>query len=291
MCFLRLFSRRTFGRSARRRRERCSERVQSSGAARSRCAFVIYVPFRSGPTGLADGLALEDALHGSRSATRPRAARLPPKWFPRSGRLGKRPDSALDLPSDAAAPGRGDSATGTLANAGRRRRRPTRAALADCAPVGAVLAVLREHVREHPEAEPVEQEAEERRHPVRPRCCPLTRRRGRRTGRAAGRSRPRRPRGRRRSRARAGPPPRARAPPAADRRCRQLARQRVLLVLRAAAHLVGREEREAEQHERGADNADQTDDRAHRGYYRPPPAEPDHLHTHLHTWLKARASA
>ena len=50
-CFLRLFSRRAFGSSARLRRDRSSERFQSSGAARSRWAFVIHVPFLSGLRG------------------------------------------------------------------------------------------------------------------------------------------------------------------------------------------------------------------------------------------------
>ena len=50
-CFLRLFSRRAFGSSARLRRDRSSERSQSSGAARSRWAFVIHVPFLSGLRG------------------------------------------------------------------------------------------------------------------------------------------------------------------------------------------------------------------------------------------------
>src|SRR5215210_2195620 len=78
-CFLRLFSRRAFGSNARRRRERSSERVQSSGAARSRWAFVIRRPLPLGPTGLADGLALEDALRRSR-----------PRFAP--GRHGSRPN-------------------------------------------------------------------------------------------------------------------------------------------------------------------------------------------------------
>ncbi len=50
-CFLRLFSRRAFGSSARLRRDRSSERSQSSGAARSLWAFVIHVPFLSGLRG------------------------------------------------------------------------------------------------------------------------------------------------------------------------------------------------------------------------------------------------
>ena len=50
-CFLRLYSRRAFGSSSRLRRERSSERVQSSGVARSRWAFVIHVPFLSGLRG------------------------------------------------------------------------------------------------------------------------------------------------------------------------------------------------------------------------------------------------
>src|SRR5688500_2543391 len=50
-CLRRLFSRRPFGSSSRRRRERSSERVQISGAARSRWAFVIHVPFLSGLRG------------------------------------------------------------------------------------------------------------------------------------------------------------------------------------------------------------------------------------------------
>src|SRR5918992_3319301 len=54
-------------------------------------------PLPFGPTGLADGLALEDALSGTVSAIRPGAARQPPNWFPRSGALGGHPDSALDL--------------------------------------------------------------------------------------------------------------------------------------------------------------------------------------------------
>src|SRR5215213_1960736 len=71
-CFLRLFSRRAFGRSARLRRDRSSERSQSSGVARSRWAFVTSCPLPFGPTGLADGLAQEDALCGSRVRDSPR---------------------------------------------------------------------------------------------------------------------------------------------------------------------------------------------------------------------------
>src|SRR5215210_8183374 len=51
MCFLRLCSRRALGSSSRLRRERSSERFQSSGVARSRWAFVIHVPFLSGLRG------------------------------------------------------------------------------------------------------------------------------------------------------------------------------------------------------------------------------------------------
>ena len=55
----------------------------------------------------------------------------------------------------------------------------------------------------------------------------------------------------------------------------QFALQRVLLILRAAAQLIGREIGESEEHQARTDNGDEADQGSHRGYYRPPLAEPD----------------
>src|SRR3954462_14694852 len=197
-------------------------------------------------------------------AIRPRAARLPPNWFPRSGRLGS---------------GRTRRLTCITPNSPRqgklRDADPSERLGLDGAPVGAVLAALGKHVREHPEAEAVEEQAEDGGDPVcHPAAVGAVHEAGERAeqdvvGIGHGLAEPAVDALAIRLPVRGGSD-RSRIGQAAE-----LGTQGVLLGLGATAELVGREIGEAEQHEPGTDNGDQADEGAHRGYYRPPGPEPD----------------
>src|SRR4051794_2001540 len=89
-------------------------------------------------------------------AIRPRAARLPPIWFPRSGRLGSGRTRRLTC-----------FTRNNLDSKKLRAEQPSERLGLLNSPVGAVLAALGKHVREHPEAEAVEEQAEDGRDPVR----------------------------------------------------------------------------------------------------------------------------
>src|SRR5918995_260675 len=98
------------------------------------------------------------------SAIRPRAARLPPIWFPRSGRPADVQTRRLTC-LVANNPGQGKLRAANPSECGRQAAKLGGTGSGG-APVGGVLAMLGKHVREHSETEPVKQERENGRHSV-----------------------------------------------------------------------------------------------------------------------------